>query len=466
VNPIKGLQTFAQRTGIRLVPNRHSRGARGRLFRGGRVLLGLGLFLGAISGSEPAEAATGDKGLDLRTDWPAWRGPSRDGQATAGQRLPLYWSDTSNVVWRAAIPGRGHGSPTVAGDFIYLPTADPVSGSQSVIGLQRATGRIAWTTVVHKDGAGPGRHANSSAASSTVACNGQQLFISFLNQGAVHTTSLNLQGKILWQTKVCDYLVHQGYAASPVLHESLVLVAADHRGGGVVAAFNQRTGEKVWSHSRPGLPNYTTPAVLQVAGRTQMLLAGCNQILSLDPSTGSKLWEQDGSTEECVVTMVTDGTRVFAGGGYPRNHTVAIVADGSGKVAWQNSTRVYVPSMLVKAGHLYVVTDGGMAVCWNGETGQERWKERLGGEVFASPVMADDRIYASNVAGQMFVFEATPASFRLLARNQLGDESYASPAICDNRLYLRVAQRGPERKEFLYCIGDTTAGSAIDVGGR
>jgi outer membrane protein assembly factor BamB len=386
-------------------------------------------------------------------DWPAWRGPTGNGIATPGQNPPVQWSETDGVLWRTAIPGRGHGSPTVVGDRVYLATADPVKGSQSVLCLDRQGGEIIWQTVVHDGQAHPGNHKNSSAASSSVACDGERLFINFLNGGAVHTTALSLDGEILWQRKVCDFEVHQGFASSPILHESLVLVSADHRSGGVVAGLDRETGQMAWVEPRPKIPNYTSPAIVTAAGRTQMVLAGCNLITSLDPLTGNKLWEVEGSTEECVGSVVTDGERIFAGGGYPKNHTVAIEANGSGEVAWENRTRVYVPSMIARAGHLYAVVDAGMAVCWKSDTGEELWKERLGGDFFASPVMVDNRIYASNLGGKTYVFEATPDRFELLAENQLGDETYASPVICGDRIYLRVAREGETRQEYLYCIG-------------
>lgn len=389
------------------------------------------------------------------TDWPAWRGPTRDGIAAPGQNPPTQWSETENVLWKVPLPGRGHSSPTVVGERIYLATADPVKRAQSVLCLDRKTGKLVWQTEVHAANAEAGKHANSTAASSTVACDGERLFINFLNGGAVHTSALDLSGKLLWQRKVCDFVAHQGFASSPVLHMGLVLVAADHRGGGVVAALDQKTGKPVWSEARPKLPNYTTPAIVQAAGRTQMVLAGVNLLTSLDPLTGKKLWEIPGSTEECVVTMVTDGERVFAGGGYPKNHTVAVLADGSGKVAWQNTARVYVPSMIAREGHLYAVLDAGVAVCWKSDTGEELWKERLGGDFFASPVMVGDRIYASNVGGKTFVFTATPKEFKLLAQNQLGEEAFASPVICGGRIYLRVATKGAARQEHLYCVGGT-----------
>ena len=393
--------------------------------------------------------------VDPASDWPAWRGPTRDGIAASGQSPPVQWSQTEGIVWKTHIAGRGHGSPTVVGARIYLATADRAKQSQSVLCLDRSTGKTVWQTEVHGSQADAGKHINSSAASSTVACDGQRLFINFLNGGAVHTTALAVDGRVLWQTKICDFVTHQGFASSPFLHESLVLVSADNKGGGVIAGLDQKTGRIVWNESRPKIANYTSPAVVQAADRTQMVIAGCNLVTSLDPLTGHKFWQVDGSTEECVGSVVTDGVRVFAGGGWPKNHTLAMLADGSGTVAWQNSARVYVPSMIAKAGHLYAVMDGGFAVCWKSDTGEELWKERLGGEFFASPVMVEDRIYALNAGGKTFVFDATPKRFKILAQNQLGDEAYASPVVCGSRIYLRVAKRGENREEFLYCVGNT-----------
>src|SRR5260221_8882846 len=224
-------------------------------------------------------------------DWPAWRGPTRDGIAAPGQNPPVRWSETEGILWKAPLPGRGHGSPTVVGDRIFLATADQAKHTQSVLCLDRRTGKLLWQSEVHGSSADFGKHSNSSAASSTVACDGEPLFINFLNGGAVHTTALDLDGKILWQQRICDYVIHQGFGASPVIEESLVLVSADHRGGGVIAGLDRKIGRLVWSESRPKIPNYTTPSILKAGGRTQVVIAGCNLISSFDPTTGKKLWE-------------------------------------------------------------------------------------------------------------------------------------------------------------------------------
>lgn len=396
----------------------------------------------------PASAAAPD-------DWPAWRGPTRDGIAAPGPMPPQRWSETENVLWKVPIPGRGHGSPTIVGNRIYLATADTEKQTQRVLCLDRGNGATVWDAVVHTGKLDQGGHRNTTQASSTVAVDGDRLLINFLNDKAVHTSALDLTGKILWQQKVGDFVTHQGFASSPVIHESVVLVTADHKGGGTIAGLDRATGKVLWRHSRPKIANYTTPAVLKLSGKTQMVLAGCNLVSSFEPVSGTKLWEIDGSTEECVVTAVTDGERVFVSGGYPRNHTMAVLGDGSGRVVWQNNARVYVPSMIVQDGYIYAVLDAGMAVCWKADSGEERWKERLGGDFFASPVRIGNRIYAINQAAVTSVFEATPDRFQLLAQNKLGDEAFASPTLCGGRLYLRVAKNGESRQEFLYCIGAT-----------
>lgn len=387
-------------------------------------------------------------------DWPAWRGPTRDGIAVEDSRVPVRWSETERVIWKTPLPGRGHSSPTVVGDRIYLATADVSAQTQRVLCLERGSGRLVWDTVVHEGNLDKGGHANTSQASSTVAWDGRRLYINFLNNHAVHTTALSPEGRILWQRRVGDFVTHQGYAASPVVHESIVLVAADNKGGGVLTGLNRETGEVVWTQPRPKIPNYVSPSVLRAAGQVQLVMAGCNLVSSFDPLTGKKLWEIPGSTEECVVTAVTDGERVFVGGGYPKNHTMAVLADGSGKIAWQNTARVYVPSMIVDGGYVYAVMDAGLAVCWKSDTGEEKWKERLGGDFYGSPVRVGKRMYATNVGGVTSVFEATPNGFQLLSQNRLGDEAFASPVICGGRIYLRAATKGDVRQEYLYCIGD------------
>ncbi len=400
-----------------------------------------------IGAGEPIEAIT-----ISATDWPWWRGPDRNGIAPQ-QNPPLKWSEEENIVWKVAVPGRGHGSPIVIGDRVYLAIADTEKETQSVRCFDRNTGKVVWETELHRGGFMKG-NAKASMASCTPACDGKRVFVNFLNAGAIYTTALDLNGKQLWQTKVTDYTLHQGFGSSPAIWDSLVIVSADNKGTGVIVGLDRATGKPVWTHKRPKLPNYASPIILKADGKDQLFLTGCDLVTSLDPLTGKLLWETKGSTTECVTSAVTDGERVFTSGGYPRNHISAIAADGSGKVAWENKLRMYVPSMLVKDGHLYGVSDGGVAYCWKADSGQELWSERLDGGFTASPVFAGSTMFAINEAGKMFVFKATPAGYESIAINRLGTEAMATPTICGDRIYLRVASIvDGKRQETLYCIG-------------
>jgi hypothetical protein len=415
------------------------------------VIVSTGVVLPATEPDQkPAEPITFGA-----TDWPWWRGPHRDGIAAPNQSPPLTWSDSENVLWKIPIAGRGHGSATVVGEQVFLAIADHEREEQSVLCVHRDTGRTIWQTVVHRGGFEKKGNSKSSLASCTVACDGTRVFVNFLHDGAVWATALSRDGQQIWQTKIADFVMHQGYGASPAVYQSLVLVAADNKGGGgAIAGLDRATGKIVWKIGRPKLPNYTSPIILNVAGREQLLFSGCDLVTSLQPLTGDKLWEIKGSTEECVTSIVTDGQRIFTSGGYPKNHLAAIEANGSGKIAWENGSRVYVPSLLVRDGFLYGVLDAGVAMCWKCDTGEELWKGRLGGTFSASPVLVGDTIFATNEEGQTFLFKATPERFDLIGQNQLGDSVFATPTICGGRIYTRVAKMTDgKRQEWLYCLG-------------
>jgi outer membrane protein assembly factor BamB len=387
-------------------------------------------------------------------DWPFWRGPGGNGIAAANQSPPLKWSSTENVLWKSKVPGRGHSSPIVVGDRVILATAEEDREIQSVLCYDRLTGVQRWRTDVHEGGLDRKGNKKTTQASATAAFDGQRLIINFLNQGAIYTTALDLEGKRLWQTKVSEFATHQGFGSSPTLFGPLAFVTTDSRGGGVVAALDRASGQIAWQVQRPKLANYASATVVQAAGRDQLVVHGCDLVASFEPLTGKKLWEVPGSTTECVTTLVTDGERVFASGGYPRKHVQAIAADGSGKTAWENTAQVYVPSMIVHRGHLFATQDGGVAICWDSRTGQEKWKERLGGTFTASLVLVGEDLFAVNEAGQTFIYKADPEKFQLVAENKLGDEVYATPAICGGRIYMRVVEKpGGQRQEMLYCLG-------------
>ena len=388
------------------------------------------------------------------SDWPWWRGLNRNGTAV-GEQPPVEWDEDKNIVWKAAVPGRGHSSPTIVADRVFLTTADERQQVQSVVCYDRETGERLWKSDIHKGNFPSAGNHESSHASCTVACDGERVFAVFFNKGAIGVTALDLDGRQLWQTDVGPFLPQFGYAPSPAIHESLLIVAADSVENGYLAALHRKSGQIVWRKSRPGFFSFSSPVVVPVAGRDQLLISGCKLVAGYDPNTGEQLWSCPGTAETTCGTAVFEDDLVFAGGGHPERDTLCVRADGSAEVLWRTRRKAYVPSMLVYEGHVYAI-DGelGIVYCWKSETGELKWRTRLTPAFRASPILAGDNIYAPNRGGTTFVFKANPQEYESVAQSQLGDEIYATPSICGGRIYLRAADSSSgTRKETLYCIG-------------
>lgn len=389
----------------------------------------------------------------LAADWPHWRGPTHNGKAPAGPMPPLEWDETKNILWSTDIPGRGHSSPTVVGNRIYLATA--ADNKQLVLALDRATGQLLGQQEIHNGGLPDQIHNKNTHASATVAADAENLFITFQNRGQITMTAMSQNGPILWQKNVAPFEQKYafGYAASPVLYGDTVIATAESEPENAIVAYDKKTGREVWRTQRPKNSSYSTPGLLKVAGRDQLILTGSQELVSYDPATGKKLWSAPGAAKHTAGTVTGEGDLVIGSGGYPQRETTCVKADGSGKVMWTNRMKCYEQSMLMHKGHVYMVNDDGMAACYVAETGEEKWKVRTKGPVSASPILVGDRIYALNEKGTTFVFKADPAAYTPLAKNQLGDEGFATASYVDGKIYYRAAYRGVKRQERLVCIG-------------
>jgi len=386
-------------------------------------------------------------------DWSWWRGPNLDNVASTPQDPPVRWSETENVIWKVEVPGRGHGSPCLWGDRIFLPTADDENEVQYVLCYARSSGNKLWHTQVHRGGF-MRSHRKGSHASSTPACDGQHVFMPFMVQGGIWLTALKLDGTIEWQKKLGDFKSMHGFAASPLVHKSLVIILADSVEGSFIAAVHRRTGEVVWKIGRPDykLGSYASPTVGHVAGRDQLLTHGPYKVYGYDPTTGDLLWTCDGPSESTSNTMAFDRRLVYSSGGYPKKSLLSIRADGRGDVTethvvWTKKNKTaYVTSMLLADGLLTMVEDGGEATCFEAATGAVIWQTELEGDFSSSPVLAGRHVYVVNEAGVAYVFKAG-REFELVAQNDLADGGFATPVVCGGRIYLRSLHH-------LYCLGD------------
>jgi outer membrane protein assembly factor BamB len=394
---------------------------------------------------------TGNTPVAAANDWPQWRGPNGDGIACATQ-APITWSATEHVRWQTPVPGRGLASPIVWGDRVILATADEDKQQQRLLAFDRATGQPLWNLLVHEAGF-MRKHDKNSYASATPACDGQQVFATFLHDGALWVTAATLDGNIAWQMAAGPFTPEHGDSASPVLYKSALLVGGDNLKTSFVAALDRQTGHILWRTPREGPGrhgSYGSPILATLSGRPQFLYAGHGHTASYDPDTGDTLWTCTGPAECTGSTMAAGSDLAFASGGYPEQTILAMRGDGSGDVtathvAWQAHKAItYVPSPVFFDGRLYVVNDQGVATCYDAVSGNELWHNRLMGPFTASPIVAGGKLFVTNEAGTTFVLTAGP-QYDLIATNDLASPVMATPAICGGKIYIRTADR-------LYCI--------------
>ena len=387
-------------------------------------------------------------------EWRGWRGPGGDNHAAAGAGAPASMT-ADRVAWSVPVPGRGHSSPVVAGDSVYLTTADERAGTQSVLAFD-TDGTPRWARVVHDRGLPEENHPKNTEASPTVAFDGTGLLAAFYNGGAIRLTRLNAAGEIEWQRVAGAYAPQKykyGYAASPHLHGGGAIVGGDFDGNAFLACLDAATGEERWKVRRPSATSFSSPVVARVAGRDQLLLSGGRMVAGYDPADGSTLWTAPGATTMATCgTCVWDESRVFASGGYPEAETVAIDA-ADGRVVWSNRVKCYEQSMLVVDEHLYGVSDGGVVYCWRCEDGTIAWRERIGGAYSSSPLLVGDTIHVFDETARGTAFAANPDGYERRGETKLGDAMFASPVTVRDTTYLRVAKLdGGLRRESLLAV--------------
>jgi outer membrane protein assembly factor BamB len=391
---------------------------------------------------------------DAPTDWPQWRGRRANGVAE-GSNLPVKWSQTVNVRWSVQLPGWGTSSPVVYGSRLFVTTQVEQEGKKSLLTFcfDRRTGKELWR---HDFGFGANQrtHEKSNLAVNTPAVTDDAVYVAF---GNADIARYSHDGKLLWVTRYMELFgdpkMAWGYGVSPVVLDDSVLLPWDHhKGPCFVIGLDKRSGEIAWKKERPIGTSHATPLVVQHHGQTDILVSGKNRLTAFDARTHEELWkygEGEGPFNgEIIVSPVYGDGLVFTQL-WRQSPIHAIRLTGNG----QAPERVWVsekpgpqePSPLYYRGLLYSLMDTGVLVCFDGQTGRELYRQRLGGACNSSPIAADGRIYVSNNDGATFVIKAG-AEFELLGTNNLGERITASPAVSGNDVFYRT-------DSHVYCIG-------------
>ena len=377
-------------------------------------------------------------------EWPQFRGPT--GQGHSDQRgIPLQWSETSNVVWKAPVPGSGWSSPVVAAGRVWLTTAvEDARGAVSLraLAFDAATGREAVNAEVMRINRGGYINPKNSRASATPVVVGDRVYVHF---GAEGTAALSTAGEILWRARY-RYESQHGSGGTPIVHNDLLIFNCDgNYDEAFVVALDTRTGKQRWRTQRrkPADQAYTTPLVVRVGERDQLISVGAYTAYAYDPESGREIWRvnyEDGFSN--VPRPVYGHGLVFIATGFNQPTLIAVRPDGQGDVtrshvAWTlRRGAPFTPSPVLVGDELYVINDIGVLTTVDARTGAIHYQQRLGGNYSASPVFADDRIYFQSEEGVTTVVPPGK-QFGRLAVNRLDGSTLASMAIAGGALFIR-----------------------------
>jgi len=395
-------------------------------------------------------------------NWPQFRGPTGQGIST-DKNTPLNWSATENIAWKTELPGESWSSPIVWGDRVFVTTATEDGASCRVLALDRKSGKILWDKEVFQQ-VPRRKEGRNSYATPTPATDGQRVYTCF---GDGSFAALNFAGEVVWTNRDYKFYGQHGLGTALLLHEGAVIMARDGSNDGedkklgwqtpwdqaYVLALDARTGKERWKGKR-GLSriSHGTPVIWEHDGKSQVVTEAGDVVQGFDLKTGQRLWSSLVAGEGKVPSTVIGDGLVFTSGGWGGKETIkAFKLGGQGdlqesNLVWEQKKGMpKVPSMLYVKPHLFAITDGGIATCMKGATGEIVWQERVGGNFSASPVVADGRIYFVGDNGETTVIEAGP-EFKVLAKNPLGEKLQASPAISQGQIFIRTEKN-------LFCIG-------------
>jgi len=424
-------------------------------------------------------------GIATSKHWPSFRGLFASGVAD-GQNPPMTWNveKSQNIKWKTPIPGMAHASPVIWGDRVFITTSVTSDTSSKlrvglygdvapdkdiskhiwkVYCLDKKSGKIIWERTAFEGVPKVKRHTKATQANSTPATDGKHLVVLF---GAEGLYCYDFAGKLVWKKDLgmldsgwfYDPDYQWGHGSSPIIYKNLVIVQCDIQKNSFIAAYDLKDGKQVWLTQRDEIPSWGTPTIHEGKGRVELIANGTKYIRGYDPLTGKELWKLGGNSEITTPTPFVAHDLIYVTSGYrPIQPIYAIHLGATGDISLQDKAESnahiawskqrggpYMPTPIVYGNYLYTCANNGAITCYNAKTGEQIYRDRLGGKgsgyaFTASPIAADDKIYFISEDGEIFVVKAGP-QYELLATNSMHEVCMATPAISEGMIFVRTQQ--------------------------
>lgn len=407
-------------------------------------------------------------------NWPQWRGPQSQG-ISAEKSLPTEWGPGRNIAWKTPLP-LGHSSPIVWGDRIFLTSAiegdvvpgvvpesvriqqphpDSVAGDRKhtlkVLALDAKTGKILWEQTAYEGPMFDARHRRSSFAGPTAITDGKMVYAYFGPEGLY---AYDFSGKLVWKVVEKFHTLGLGTGTSPVLFNNTVIIQRDQdEKTSVVVAYDKVTGKEIWKTARPVQISWSTPVLVDVGNRTELVTNGTEHVIGYDAATGKELWKTTGVRSNAIHTPLVGNGLVIVTAGFPAKRIIAIRPGDQPddrRVAWEYSKGTgYVLSNILYDGQVYLSTDNGIVTCLDAATGKvvyEGGRPPKPTHFMGSAVAYNGMIAMTSEDGDTFLLKAGP-KHEIVRVNTVDEPVYSSLALANGRIYIRA-------EKHLYAIGN------------
>ena len=398
-------------------------------------------------------------------NWPTWRGSLGTGVSDE-KNLPLEWSVTKNVKWKVALPERGNSSPIVWGGKVFITQAIEKEGRRTLMCFDRRKGKLIWQKgVVYKEK--EITHRTNPYCSASPVTDGERVIVSHASAGIF---CYDFNGKELWRQVLGPQKHIWGNGASPVIYRNLCILNHGPGAPTFLVALDKKNGTQIWRHDEAGghsgekkegeknkwVGSWTTPILINVKGKKQLVMSYPGRVVAFDPMAGKELWTCRGLNELVYTSPLYGNGIVVAMGGYGGTALATRIGEKGDVTAthrlWTRpKEQQRIGSGVLHTGHIYILNATGVAQCINVNSGKVAWEERLKGKgassgSWSSMVLADGKIYAINQSTDTFILKAS-SKFELLATNSLGEMTQSSIAVSDGELFIRTY-------EHLWCISN------------
>ena len=403
-------------------------------------------------------------GVAAAENWPQWRGPQGQGISSETQ-LPAEWGPNRNIAWKTPLP-HGYSSPIVWEDRIFLTTAlegevvpgvvpesvrieqphpDSVSGDRKhtlkVLALDTKSGKVVWEQTAYEGPVFDARHRRSTFAGPTAITDGKMVYAYFGPEGLY---AYDFNGKLVWKIVEKFHTLGLGTGTSPILFENAVIIQRDQDDKtSVVVAYDKLTGKELWKTPRPVQISWSTPVLVEVAGRTELVTNGSENVIAYDPRTGKELWRTKGVRSNAIHTPLVGKGLVIVTAGFPAKRIIAIrpgEQPEDKRVAWEYTKGTgYVLSNILYGDYVYLSTDNGILTALNAETGEvvyEGGRPPKPTHFMGSAVAYNGMIAMTSQDGDTFLVKAGP-KYEIVRVNSVDEPVYSSLAIANGRIYIR-----------------------------